>query len=166
MFSFVLCYAHSHVCYILQGYSVLISLFVCTVCRARALGFSWDKVTFAFAASGGHLEVLKWMRENGCEWNYATCLNAARAGHLHVLQWARANGCEWDPNVMCSDAAASGNLELLQYVHANGCNLNAVKSNTCQCAALGGHLDILKWARASGAAVFVAMLPLVDTWKC
>ena len=29
------------------------------------------------AARGGHLEVLKWARENGCDWNISTCSYAA-----------------------------------------------------------------------------------------
>ena len=32
----------------------------------RAENFPWDKKTCYFAAEGGHLETLKWARENGC----------------------------------------------------------------------------------------------------
>ena len=35
-------------------------------------------VTCSYAAEGGHLEVLKWLRENGCPWNKYTCSYAAR----------------------------------------------------------------------------------------
>jgi len=45
---------------------------------------------------GGHLEVLKWARENGCPWDEETCAYAAKGGHLEVLKWARENGCPWD----------------------------------------------------------------------
>ena len=54
------------------------------------------------AALNGHLEVLKWARENGCEWNSNTCANAALNGHLEVLKWARENGCEWDSDTCAS----------------------------------------------------------------
>ena len=47
------------------------------------------------AARGGHLEVLKWARENGCPWDEHTCTYAAEGGHLDVLQWALENGCPW-----------------------------------------------------------------------
>ena len=50
------------------------------------------------AARGGHLEVLKWARANGCPWDGRTCAFAAEGGHLEVLKWARANGCPWDEN--------------------------------------------------------------------
>ena len=48
------------------------------------------------AADHGHLDVLKWLRENGCPWDEETCAYAARGGHLEVLKWARENGCPWD----------------------------------------------------------------------
>ncbi len=51
--------------------------------------------TCAEAAGGGHLEILKWARANGCEWDSETCESAARGGHLDVLKWAFANGSGW-----------------------------------------------------------------------
>ena len=45
------------------------------------------------AALNGHLEVLKWARENGCPWDSFTCSYAALNGHLEVLRWAKENGC-------------------------------------------------------------------------
>ena len=42
------------------------------------------------AATDGHLEELKVLRENGCPWNEDTCAYAAFGGQLEVLQWARA----------------------------------------------------------------------------
>ena len=33
--------------------------------------------------------------QNGCEWNSSICSNAALKGHLEVLKWARQNGCPW-----------------------------------------------------------------------
>ena len=46
------------------------------------------------AATGGHLEVLKWARENGCPWNEYDLSCAAEGGHIEVLKWARR---EWLP---------------------------------------------------------------------
>ena len=47
----------------------------------------------SFAAEGGHLEVLKWARENGSPWDEDICAYAAESGHFEVLKWARENGC-------------------------------------------------------------------------
>ena len=50
----------------------------------------------AGAGRGGDLEILQWLRENGCPWDWSTCGWAAREGHTEVLRWARENGCEWE----------------------------------------------------------------------
>ncbi len=55
-------------------------------------------------AKGGHFEVLKWARTNGCEWDESTCDGAALVGDLDMLKWARENGCEWDKVSMCGRA--------------------------------------------------------------
>ena len=34
-------------------------------------------MTCNYAAKNGHLEVLKWARQNGCDWNSNTCSYAA-----------------------------------------------------------------------------------------
>ena len=43
----------------------------------RAENFPWGVSTCGFAALGGHLEVLKWARENGCPWDEKTRTIAA-----------------------------------------------------------------------------------------
>jgi hypothetical protein len=37
---------------------------------------------------------LKLLRAGGCPWDEGTCWAAAEGGHLEVLKWARANGCK------------------------------------------------------------------------
>ena len=59
----------------------------------RARGWTYPQDVCQQAASGGHLEVLQWARQNGCPWDGRTCRSAADGGHREVLQWARANGC-------------------------------------------------------------------------
>ena len=51
-----------------------------------------DEWTCAYAASGGHLEVLQWARANGAPWDERLAPKPREGGHLEVLQWARANG--------------------------------------------------------------------------
>lgn len=99
----------------------------------------------AGAAYGGHLDLMKWLRANGCPWDFYICACAAQEGHLNVLKWARANGCDWD-GTTCSYAAASGHLDILKWAKANGCNWD---EDTCSYAAQEGQLGILKWARAN-----------------
>ena len=64
----------------------------------RSEGCPWDKWACADAASGGHLETLKWLRSEGCPWDEETCEWAAWKGHLNVLRWAIDNGCPYKVN--------------------------------------------------------------------
>jgi len=42
------------------------------------------------AAFGGHLEVLRWARANGCPWNWFKCMSAAN-DKLDVYTWLQDN---------------------------------------------------------------------------
>ena len=55
-----------------------------------------DAQTSEWAAMRGHLEVLKWLRSEGCPWDEGACLCAAAGGHLEVLKWLRSEGCPWN----------------------------------------------------------------------
>jgi len=44
----------------------------------------------------GHLEVLKYLHENGCPWDEEGCVYASRNGHIEVLKYLHENGCPWD----------------------------------------------------------------------
>ena len=43
--------------------------------------------TYAYAAEGGNLKVLEWLRKHNCPWDSMTCAKAAEGGHLEVLKW-------------------------------------------------------------------------------
>jgi hypothetical protein len=62
------------------------------------------------------MEMLKWMRQNGCPWNELACSNAARGGHLEVLQWLKQNGCPWNQDACYYAALGGGHLEVLQWL--------------------------------------------------
>ena len=46
------------------------------------------------AAQSGNLELVRWLRGEGCEWDFQTC-NYAVDRHVEVLRWLRENGCPW-----------------------------------------------------------------------
>mmetsp|Transcript_10614 Transcript_10614/g.30212 ORF Transcript_10614/g.30212 Transcript_10614/m.30212 type:complete len:257 (+) Transcript_10614:128-898(+) len=99
------------------------------------------------AASGGHLDVLKWLQLHGHDcatWN--TAFMAASGGHTEALEWAHAQGAPLDDS-MCSAAAGGGHLPLVQWLVARGCTWD---SRTCAYAARGGHCEVLEWARLRG----------------
>ncbi len=81
--------------------------------------YPFDEKTSTLAASGGHLEVLKHLREKGCSWDAETSSAAARGGHLDVVKWALQNGCPRYHD-MCQFAARDGHLKTLQWLYRKG----------------------------------------------
>ena len=108
----------------------------------------WDERTCSWAALGGHLEVLKWLRAKGCPWGTTTSTGAAFLGHLEVLQWMRAQDppCPWDSRV-CYSAASKGHLEVLRWARSQGCPWD---EEVPYAAASCGRLEVLRWARSQG----------------
>ncbi|MFO7871231.1 MAG: DNA gyrase subunit A [Kiritimatiellia bacterium] len=78
--------------------------------RCIQKGCLWDWKTCEYAAKEGHLDILKWARDNGAPWNENTCRYAAKEGHLDILKWARDNGAPWN-EATCASAAKGGHLE-------------------------------------------------------
>ena len=56
---------------------------------------------------------------NECLWNEQTCRNAVSKGHLNCLKYARENGCLWD-ELIFEDVIDPVNIECLVYVYNNG----------------------------------------------
>ena len=98
------------------------------------------------AARGGHLELVKHLREKGCEWDEWTCAAAAQEGHVHVLEYLRTNGCPWDSHV-CKWAAYGDQLDTLKWLREHGCPWN---EEVTAVAAEMGDFEMLKWLHQHG----------------
>ena len=48
------------------------------------------------------------MRAEGCPWDRNTCYIAVDKGHVEVLRWARENGCPWEAGTRDWAAAELG----------------------------------------------------------
>ena len=110
------------------------------------LDIPWGRKTCSEAARRGHLDLLRWVRAQGCPWDENTCSQAARGGHLDLLKWARAQGCPWDVKT-CQKAARGGHLLLMEWARAQGCPWDKQLSWT---AVASGRLDVLDWMTTQG----------------
>lgn len=97
----------------------------------------------AYAAEGGYIEVLSWLKDSGCILNSCTYSWAVCRGNLETVKWLRENGCPWDSTI-CSWASSGGQLELLKWLRNNGCPWT---QDTIVSAINNRHFDIVDWAR-------------------
>jgi len=72
----------------------------------------------AFAADRGHLECLKYLREEAkAPWEWCTAYRAAKNGHLHILEYLVERKYNKYNEVPCRFAAENGHLDCLKYLH-------------------------------------------------
>lgn len=55
--------------------------------RAAHPDLEWPGPAATCAASGGHLETLRWLRQAGCPFNEYVLFAAAKHNRIHVLEW-------------------------------------------------------------------------------
>jgi hypothetical protein len=112
---------------------------------------SWCVFTYSTcegAAEGGHLAVLKYVRNEGCEWDVTSiACYAAKSGSIEVVEWLRQ---QQDIEIVVGVliwAAAAGQTAMCAYLHSAGFDWD---TDACNEAALHGHLDTLRWLREHG----------------
>ena len=72
----------------------------------------------AYAAQGGHLEVLKYLHEEvKAPWTSGTASFAAESGHLHILEYLVERKYDEFDEDACACAAMNGHLDCLKYLH-------------------------------------------------
>jgi len=94
-----------------QGNLEMVKYCVANECRI-------DKSACAFAALEGHLEVLKYLREEAeAPWDWYTATWAAQYGHLHILEYLVEREFDEFDEFSCCSAAKFGHLDCLKYLH-------------------------------------------------
>ena len=110
----------------------------------------WDSATIIVAASEGNLEMVKYCVANECPIDELACAWAADGGHLEILKYLREEvKAPWDFRT-ASSAAENGHLHILEYLverkYDQYCEL------ACDYAAMRGHLDCLKYLHETAKA--------------
>ncbi|CAL6327321.1 unnamed protein product [Bathycoccus prasinos] len=138
-----------------------------------------DEWACKFAAQNGHLECLKYLREEAkVPWDFPTANWAATNGHLHILEYLVERKYDKYDVDACKFAAKYGHLDCLKYLHetakapwdrytasraAENGHLHILEylverkydqynKYACQWAAVNGHLDCLKYLHETAKA--------------
>jgi hypothetical protein len=110
----------------------------------------WDGRTICAAAFQGNLEMVKYCVANECPIDAEACAWAAQNGHLEVLKYLREEvKVPWNSRT-ASWAAAKGHLHILEYLVER--EYDEYNEGACWCAAKYGHLNCLKYLRETAKA--------------
>ena len=103
----------------------------------------WNQWTINAAAYQGNLEMVKYCVANECPIDGYACARAAESGHLECLKYLREEAkAPWDSST-AEWAAQNGHLHILEYLVERKYDQYNVLA--CYNAAKYGHLDCLKY---------------------
>ena len=110
----------------------------------------WHEWTINAAARQVNLEMVKYCVANKCPINNRACACAAENGHLECLKYLREEAkAPWD-SYTAEWAAESGHLHILEYLVER--KYDQYSEYACELAAKYGQLDCLKYLRETAKA--------------
>jgi len=110
----------------------------------------WDEWTMDAAAYRGNLEMVKYCVANECPIDWRACAQAAGNGHLEVLKYLREEAkAPWDWRT-AAWAAGNGHLHILEYLVER--KYGKYDVSACMFAAKYGHFDCLKYLHETAKA--------------
>lgn len=112
----------------------------------RKQGCAWDCDAFKASAEYGNIENMKWLKEQGCLWNPDTFAYAAKYGNLDIMKWLKEQECPWNTKTFFY-SSEYGDLDNMKWLREQGCPWN---TNVFWMAARCGNLENMKWLREQG----------------
>jgi hypothetical protein len=110
----------------------------------------WNERTIDAAVCQGNLEMVKYCIANKCPINWSACGCAASGGRLEVLKYLREEAkAPWD-SWTATRAASNGHLHILEYLVER--KFDEYEEDACEFAAKHGHLDCLKYLHETAKA--------------
>ena len=110
----------------------------------------WDEGTILAAAGQGNLEMVKYCVANECPVDWRACAFAALNGHLECLKYLREEAKAPWGSATAASAAEYGHLHILEYLVER--KYDQYSEWACMHAAKNGHLDCLKYLRETAKA--------------
>ncbi|AGF84863.1 repeat protein [Moumouvirus goulette] len=110
-----------------------------------------------WASKGGHLEVVKYLVENGANIHgFSNPLkNASEEGHLEVVKYLVEHQSDMYLyyDYALRSASKEGHLEIVKYLVENGANIHANNDWALRSASKEGHLEVVKILVKCGADI-------------
>jgi hypothetical protein len=106
------------------------------------------------AAAKGRRAMCQYLHEQQCPWDFVSTRRAAEGGHIDLLRWLMDNGCPWRANELCVSAAQGGSVQVLMYLQQRGLAMfttAAMLTDMLDYAGAFNRLAAAQWSREQGA---------------
>ena len=82
--------------------------------------YKLDLMSIRYAASYGHLDILRYLIKNKFQYDWKACKYAVEGGHVECLKFLHEIGCKLNDSIS-THAIKYGNLECIKYLYQNNC---------------------------------------------
>jgi hypothetical protein len=118
----------------------------------RAQGCPWSALTCSAAAGSGRTDMCAYLHGEKCACSQDTCLEAASNGYCSTLRWLREHGCPWHETSIPLAAAEGGSVDAMVFLQQQGIAFGAMMlTQMLQIAGAYNQLAAAQWLRAQGA---------------
>eukprot|EP00953_Heterococcus_sp_UTEX-ZZ885_P007680 4633-Heterococcus_DN1.PRE.4 len=115
-------------------------------------GMQLNEEAMTLAVFRGRMAMCQYLHAQQCPWDDSATSQAAKDGHIDILRWLIDNGCPCDAFGTGKSAAEGGGVEVLSYLQQQGLLTSAALLTVMlDLAAVFGKLNAAKWLRAQGA---------------
>ena len=104
----------------------------------------------AVVSANGHLDIVKYLVENGADANVNYALKwASMNGHLEVIKYLVEHGADItaDGNHALRWASRNGHLEVVKYLVEHGADVTAVDNYAIRWASENGYIEIVEYLK-------------------
>jgi len=113
----------------------------------RSQGCAWDFKTMSEAARHQDLDMLDWCFRRQCPINRVDLI-ATAASHLRIVQWCYDNGITGDESTYVRAAHEKDAAAVIRFLWSKGCPADA--SACAAVAAHANHFELLQWMHQQG----------------
>jgi hypothetical protein len=103
------------------------------------------------AAAEGQTAMCQFLRSQQCPWDEESTNKAASGGHIDLLRWLVDNGCPWWERQLCLAAAYGGSIQVLTYLQQQRYASAPLLTDMLATAGAHSKLAAAKWLREQGA---------------
>jgi hypothetical protein len=115
-------------------------------------GMQLSALVMSAAAAKGHIAMCQYLRAQRCAWDVCSISEAAFNGHVDLLRWLMDNGCPRVADRLNLQAAFGGSVQVLAYLQEQGLLATVAQlTDALDNAAAFNRLAAAKWLREQGA---------------